>query len=66
MHNRIVNPNLTYGKRLLNLIKKKGYINTHVELSKNNKQISINSLNNTDSNECEVLNKYLNIALVEK
>ena len=27
---------------------------------------SHNSLNNTDSNECEVLNKYLNIALVEK
>lgn len=66
MLNRISNPDLTYGKRLLKLIKENGYINTHVELSKNNKQTSINSLKNTDPNECEELKKYLNIALAGK
>ena len=66
MLNRISNPDLTYGKRLLKLIKEHGYINTHVELSKNNKQTSINSLKNADPDECEDLKKYLNIALAGK
>ena len=66
MLNRISNPDLTYGKRLLKLIKEHGYINTHVELSKNNKQTSIISLKNADPNECDELRKYLNIALVGK
>ena len=66
MLNRISNPDLTYGKRLLKLIKEHGYINTHVELSKNNKQTSINSLKNADPEECDELKKYLNIALVGK
>ena len=63
MLNRISNPDLTYGKRLLKLIKENGYINTHVELSKNNKQTSINSIKNADPDECEELKKYLSIAL---
>jgi glutamate--cysteine ligase len=66
MLNRISNPDLTYGKRLLKLIKEHGYINTHVELSKNNKRTSINSLKNADPDECEDLRKYLNIALAGK
>ena len=66
MLNRISNPDLTYGKRLLKLIREHGYINTHVELSKNNKQTSINSLKNADPDECEDLKKYLNIALAGK
>ena len=66
MLNRISNPDLTYGKRLLNLIRENGYINTHVELSKNNKQTSIDSLKNADKDECDELKKYLNIALVGK
>ena len=66
MLNRISNPDLTYGKRLLKLIKEHGYINTHVELSKNNKKTSVNSLKNADPDECDELRKYLNIALVGK
>ena len=66
MLNRIVNPDLTYGKRILKLIKENGYINTHVELSKNNKQTSIGSIKNTNLNECEELKKYLNLALLCK
>ena len=64
MLNRIANPDLTYGKRLLGLIKEHGYINAHVELSKNNKKTSVNCLKNIDADECEELKKYLNIALV--
>ena len=66
MLNRISNPDFTYGKALLKLIKEYGYINTHVELSKNNKQTSINSLKNADPDKCEDLKKYLNIALAGK
>ncbi|WP_298500549.1 glutamate--cysteine ligase [uncultured Methanobrevibacter sp.] len=66
MLNRISNPDLTYGKRLLKLIEKNGYINTHVELSKNNKQTSLNILKNIDSDECDELKKYYNIALWQK
>ena len=46
MFNRIVNPDLTYGKKLLRLIKKNGYINTHIKLSKDNKENSINNIKN--------------------
>ena len=66
MLNRIANPDLTYGKRLLKLIKENGYINTHVELSKNNKQTSIDSIKNANQNDGDELKKYLNIALVGK
>lgn len=66
MLNRIANPDLTYGKRLLKLIKENGYINTHVELSKNNKQTSIDSIKNANQNDGDELKKYSNIALVGK
>ncbi len=63
MLNRISNPDLTYGKRLLKLIKKDGYINTHIILSKNNKQTSIDYLKNIDMEKCDELKKYVDVAL---
>ncbi|MGX8693379.1 MAG: glutamate--cysteine ligase [Methanobrevibacter sp.] len=66
MLNRISNPSLTYGKRLLHLIRDKGYINTHIELSKNNKQTSINNLKTIGFNEREEFKKYENLALADK
>ena len=63
MLNRISNPDLTYGQRLLKLIKKDGYINTHIVLSKNNKQTSIDYLDTIDIDESEELKKYVDIAL---
>lgn len=66
MHNRIANPDLTYGKRLLELIKQDGYINTHIILSKNNKQTSINNLKNVELEDSKKYQEYVNIALVGK
>ena len=63
MLNRISNPDLTYGQRLLKLIKKDGYINTHIVLSKNNKQTSIDYLDTIDIDESEELKKYVDIVL---
>lgn len=63
MLKRITNPDLTYGKRLLKLIKKDGYINTHTILSKNNKETSILNLKNFDFSRCSELEEYVNIAL---
>ena len=65
MHDRVSNPDLTYGKRLLKLIKENGYINTHITLSKNNKKTSISKMKNIDLNKCEKYQKYVNIALSE-
>lgn len=66
MLDRISSPDLTYGQRLLKLIEKHGYINTHIILSKNNKQTSIDYLENIDIDEHEELKKYVNIALAGK
>lgn len=66
MMNRIANPDLTYGKRLLKLIEKEGYINVHMELSKNNKNVSILNLKNIGDVDCAEYEKYVNIALVGK
>lgn len=66
MMNRIANPDLTYGKRLLKLIEKDGYINVHMELSKNNKNVSILNLKNIGEVDCAEYEKYVNIALVGK
>ena len=52
MMNRIANPDLTYGKRLLKLIEKEGYINVHMKLSKNNKNVSILNLKNIGEVDC--------------
>ena len=64
MLDRIADPDLTYGKRLLELIKKDGYINTHMILSKNNKMTSINNLKNIGEDKCGELKKYVDLALV--
>ena len=66
MHDRVSNQDLTYGKRILKLIKENGYINTHIILSKNNKQTSINNMENIDLKKCEKYRKYFNIALSGK
>ena len=66
MLNRISNPDLTYGKRILKLIEQEGYINTHVILSKNNKQTSINNIENFELDKSPELADYVNTALVGK
>ena len=66
MLNRVSNPEFTYGKRLLGLIKKEGYISTHVKLSKNNKQTSIDNLNNSNFIYRNEVQQYVNLALVGK
>ena len=63
MCNRIRNPDLTYGKRLLKIIEEKGYINTHVELSINNKKTSVNNIKNIDPDSYKGFSKYVNSAL---
>ena len=66
MYERVSNPDSTYGKKLLRLIRKRGYINAHMELSKNNKQISIENLKNMDICSDSEFRKYFNVALVGK
>ncbi len=66
MLNRIANPDFTYGKRLLKLIEDDGYLNAHMILSKNNKQTSINNLENFEHINRADYEKYVNIALVGK
>ena len=66
MLNRVMNVNLTYGKRLLGLIKKDGYINAHMILSKNNKNVSAMNMKNNDLINVKDYQKYVNIALVGK
>ncbi|WP_461462594.1 glutamate--cysteine ligase [Methanobrevibacter sp.] len=63
MYDRILKEDLTYGQRLLKLIRENGYINTHIQLSKNNKQSSIYNLEKIDFNKDEELKKYASIAL---
>ena len=64
MHDRVLNDELTYGKRMLKLIEKEGYINAHMKLSINNKETSKALMDEIDINECSKLKKYLPIALV--
>lgn len=63
MHDRVSDCELTYGKRLLNLIEERGYINTHVMLSMNNKKTSKDFIDSVDAKQCEEIKKYLPIAL---
>lgn len=66
MLTRISNPNFTYGQRLLRLIEENGYINTHIMLSKNNKETSIHNLENIEFDECKELKNFVNVALSGK
>ena len=60
---RIKDSNLTYGKRLLQLIKNNGFINIHMKFSKVNKQTSIDFLKKADAKDCAKLKKYVDLAL---
>ena len=66
MLTRVANPDFTYGKRMLRLIEQDGYINAHMKLSKNNKNVSILNLKNIGDVNCSEYEKYVNIALVGK
>ncbi|WP_407381185.1 glutamate--cysteine ligase [Methanobrevibacter sp.] len=65
MLKRVSNPELTYGRRLLELIKENGFIKTNTTISKNNKKTSISSLKNIDSKRSDQVKKYLDLAFVE-
>ena len=62
MHNRIAEPELTYGKRLVKLIRQRGYIATHTMLSMNNKKTSRDFVENMDT-DSDVYRKYVPAAL---
>lgn len=66
MLKRISNPDSTYGKKLLDLIKENGFINTHVELSKKNKKTSISNLKKIDPDEYKRIKKYADMAFYKK
>ncbi len=66
MHDRVSNPDLTYGKRLIKLISQRGYINTHMMLSMSNKKTSKDFVKNINIDDCEMYRKYIPIALFEK
>ena len=66
MLDRIADPQLTYGKRLLKLISQRGYINTHMMLSMSNKKTSKDFVNNMDVDECGLYKKYVPIALFNR
>lgn len=61
MKARIENPHLTYGRKLLKMIEKEGYIKSQMKLFKTNKKTSHNSLQNS-----ELLEKYAPVALAGK
>lgn len=63
MRQRIVNPSLTYGKSLINLIKEEGYINTHLKLSQVNKLTSKYLVEQKDLLNDEKFKEYVPIAL---
>ena len=63
MHDRVSNPDLTYAKRLIELIKNEGYINAHMNLCIVNKLTSINLVENMDP---EVREEYLKVALYRR
>ena len=58
MHDRVVNPDLTYAKRLVKLIEEEGYIDAHMKLSVNNKKTSRKVVDKTDP---DVVDAYLAI-----
>ena len=66
MHDRVSDPELTYGRRLLEMIRERGYIDTHAMLSMNNKKTSKDVVSNMDINACDRYKKYVPIALIGK
>ncbi|OWT32767.1 glutamate--cysteine ligase [Methanobrevibacter sp. 87.7] len=63
---RFLNPSLTYGKRLLKLVKKEGFIKSQMNLSMNNKKTSQYIVNHTNLLNDDKFNKYVPIALQGK
>ena len=63
MRRRIVNPNLTYGKRLTKLVEEEGYIESQIKLSRNNKLTSKYLVENTDLLKENKFKDYVPIAL---
>lgn len=66
MHDRVSNPDLTYGKRLLELIRKEGYINAHMNLAINNKKTSIELVKKLDEENSPEFKKYFSLALKDE
>ena len=63
MRRRIVNPNLTYGKRLTKLVEEEGYIESQIKLSRNNKLTSKYLVEKTNLLEENKFRDYVPIAL---
>lgn len=61
MHDRIINPDLTYGKRLLKLIEERGFINTNTMLSLANKNSSKDCIKTDDPELRQLYDKYASI-----
>ena len=63
MHDRVLDPELTYGKRLLGMIRQYGYINAHMNLAVNNKKTSVDLIRAMDENDSPEFKKYFSLAL---
>ena len=63
MRLKIINPYLTYGKRLSRLIEKEGFIESQMRLSRNNKLRSKYLVEETDLLNDERFRDYVPIAL---
>lgn len=66
MHDRVLNPDLTYGKRLLDLIRKEGYINAHMNLAINNKKTSVVKIKKLEESNSPEFRKYFSLALKDE
>ncbi|RAP53563.1 MAG: glutamate--cysteine ligase [Methanosphaera sp. rholeuAM130] len=64
MLDRVENHDLTYSQKMLKLIEENGFIDTQVQLSRNNKHNSINNIRSMNLNKSEELEKYINLVLV--
>ena len=60
---KIINPSLTYGRRLTRLIEKEGFVESQIKLSRNNKLRSKYLVEETDLLNDERFKKYVPIAL---
>ena len=65
MHDRVLNPELTYGRRLLKLITERGFINTNTMLSIANKNSSRDALRTDDEKLQKLYEKYSSIVFME-
>ena len=66
MHDRVLNSDLTYGKRLLELIRKEGYINAHMNLAINNKKTSVDLVEKLYESDSQQFRKYFSLALKDE